>query len=151
MSHQVRKTHIVLTSHPSYIYKESPELHWGAKDPVQRGPVVASLTNKLHRNAIGTHSGSYTVYRALATAAGKIVTNKKDVAVTKAAIDPVWYLPGIAERFGLSEVELRKALFEETGGMFPELITRPELKVLLPPIGSTTVYMFGDVTKLGEA
>ena len=28
--------------------------------------------------------------------------------------------------------------------MFPELITRPDLKVLLPPIGSTTAYIFGD-------
>ena len=29
--------------------------------------------------------------------------------------------------------------------MFPELVTRPDLEVFLPPIGGTTVYMFGDV------
>jgi GTP cyclohydrolase II len=35
--------------------------------------------------------------------------------------------------------------------MFPELVTRPDLQVFLPPIGGTTVYMFGDVTKLPDA
>jgi GTP cyclohydrolase II len=34
--------------------------------------------------------------------------------------------------------------------MFPELITRQDLKVLLPPIGSNTVYIFGDPNKLGN-
>jgi GTP cyclohydrolase II len=34
--------------------------------------------------------------------------------------------------------------------MFPELVTRPDLKVLLPPIGSTTVYMFGDVSAISD-
>src|SRR5947209_8036229 len=32
---------------------------------------------------------------------GDIIRESGDVAVTKAAIDPVWYLPGIAERFGV--------------------------------------------------
>jgi GTP cyclohydrolase II len=234
--HAQRKSHIVLTSHPDYIFKKhSPQLCWGAADPQTRGPVIASLTNKAHRNAIGSHSGSYTVYRALATAAGrlshdhrpdltntspvetigpfpswhdpekivaldpwgaqvaevfgdwlkkgydarpsiavtkahlsmpeitdaieagripidgKIVSAKKDVLVTKAAIEPVWYLPGIAKRFNCSEEELRKALFEETGGMFPELITRQDLKVLLPPIGSISIYLFGDPQLLGKS
>ena len=72
------------------------------------------------------------------------------VSVVKIAIDPVWYLPGIAERFGAGETELRRTLFEQTGGMFPELVTRPDMKVFLPPIGGITVYMFGDVTKLPD-
>ena len=29
--------------------------------------------------------------------------------------------------------------------MFPELVTRPDLRVFLPPIGGTTVYLFGDM------
>ncbi len=70
------------------------------------------------------------------------------VGVVKVAIDPVWYLPGIAERFGTPETNLRRTLFEQTAGMFPELVTRPDLQVFLPPIGGTTVYMFGDVSKL---
>src|SRR5690606_1925503 len=55
---------------------------------------------------------------------GKVVKPSRDVFVTKAAIEPVWHLPGVARRFGIEEIPLRKALFEETGGMFPELITR---------------------------
>ena len=53
-----------------------------------------------------------------------------DVKVTKAAVDPVWYLPGIAQRFGIQESGLRRALFEQTAGMFPDLVTRPDLKGL---------------------
>jgi GTP cyclohydrolase II len=68
--------------------------------------------------------------------------------VVKIAIDPVWYLPGLAERFATGETELRRTLFEQTAGMFPELVTRPDMQVFLPPIGGTTVYLFGDVEKL---
>jgi len=35
----------------------------------------------------------------------------------------VWYLPDIAERFGIDEGLLRHALFEDTGRMYPELVT----------------------------
>jgi GTP cyclohydrolase II len=41
-------------------------------------------------------------------------------------------------------------LFEQTGGMFPELVTRPDLRVFLPPIGGTTIYLFGDIEKLSD-
>lgn len=230
----MKDNHVILTSHPSEVYRESIPVIWGEKDPQKRGPVIASLTNRAQRNAIGTHGGSYAIYRALAQAAGalppdhkpdltdtdpvsdigpfpswtdptkivsidpwgaqvykvfkdrfdkgsdirpsiavtkahikmpeicdaidagrlkidgKIILGSQDVVVTKAAIDPVWYLPGIAERYKISEGELRKTLFQETGGIFPELVTRPDLKVLLPPIGSTTVYMFGDPKSLAD-
>ena len=33
---------------------------------------------------------------------GTIVHASGDVAVTKAAIDPVWHLPGVAARFGVT-------------------------------------------------
>ncbi len=227
-------SHLGLTSHPGSIFKGALPIHWGAREPKERGPVVGSMTCKAHRNAIGTHSGSYGVYRALATAAGDltpehrpdltntspvidigpfpswfdasqivsidpwgaqvaqvfgdhldagydirptiavtkahmlmpeileaiqagrlqkdgtVIREQGDIAVTKAALEPVWYLPGIAQRFGVEEGDLRRVLFEETGGMYPELITRPDLKVLLPPIGSTTVYMFGDPKKISD-
>lgn len=81
---------------------------------------------------------------------GKVVRDGGEVRVTKAAIDPVWHLPGLAERFGVAEHALRRTLFEETGGMFPELVTRPDLEVLLPPIGGMTLYLFGDVEKLAD-
>jgi len=70
--------------------------------------------------------------------------------VTKAAIEPVWWLPGVAARFKVSEADLRRALFEETGGMYPELVTRSDLEVLLPPVGGQTVYVFGDPRDLAN-
>lgn len=229
-----RSSHVILASHTNLKYKESLPINWGAKDPLERGPVVASLTNAKARNAIGTHSGSYAVYRALSMAAGKfspahkpdlhntqspvpfgpypqwfdptkmvsidpwgldpqihfkslydqgldirpsiavtqahlqipelqqaiekgrlkpdgkIVLENGDVRVTKVAIDPVWYLPGIAQRLNVDEGDLRRILFQETGGMYAELITRRDLKTWLPPIGSTTVYIFGDALNLAK-
>ena len=228
--------HIVLTSHPRVGSGPGapPAVNWGAASARERGPIIASLTNAARRNAIGTHSGAYAVYRALAVASGalardhrpdftdtapaeaigphprwadpqrivsldpyghlvssafaediaagddirptiavtkahinmpelkaavaagrlkpdgKILDDNGNVRVTKAAVDPVWYLPGIAERFGVKESALRRHLFEQTAGMFPELITRPDIKVMLPPIGGMTLYLFGDIEKLGK-
>jgi GTP cyclohydrolase II len=222
--------HIRLTSHPE---GEVVPIRWGAATAAERGPVIATLTEPAHRNVIGTHSGSYAIYRALAVAAGhldeghradltntapvvdigpfpswsgdrivsidpwgarvgsafgawldkgidirptiaitrahinmpelqgaisagrlvpdgKLLTAAGDVTVTKAAVEPVWWLPGIAKRFGLKEGALRRGLFEGTGGMFPELITRPDLDVFLPPIGGFTVYFFGEVDKVAD-
>ncbi|PLB49131.1 uracil-regulated protein 1 [Aspergillus steynii IBT 23096] len=82
---------------------------------------------------------------------GNIVLNGQgDVRVTKVAVEPVWYLPGVAARFGVDEVLLRRALFEHTGGNYPELITRPDMKVFLPPIGGLTVYIFGPPEKVSD-
>jgi len=81
---------------------------------------------------------------------GEIIRKSGDIAVTKAAIDPVWYLPGIAERFGVGEDKLRRTLFEQTGGMYPELVTRPDLSLFLPPIGGITLYIFGDPTAVAD-
>ena len=66
-----RKEHIVLATHSNLKYPESLTLDWGNQDPMKRAPVVASQTNPKARNAIGTHSGSYAVYRALSIASGK--------------------------------------------------------------------------------
>ena len=81
---------------------------------------------------------------------GDILTGNGDARVTKAAIEPVWYLPGIAERFRITESELRRGLFEQSGGMFSELVTRSDLKVFLPPIGGITVYIFGDAGAIAD-
>jgi len=80
----------------------------------------------------------------------RILGSGGDVHVTKVAIDPVWYLPGIAQRFGVEESTFRRALFEYTGGMYPELVTRSDLEVFLPPIGGITAYVFGDFATLGD-
>jgi GTP cyclohydrolase II len=230
----VKMPKIVLTSHPGRHGEKPLPIQWGATDPMTRGPVVATVTNLAQRNAIGTHSGSYSVYRAVAVAAGAldplkkpdltdtspvepigpypqwfdpqrivsldpfgavvsdafapyfaqgydirptiavtrahirlpelegalvagrlkidgaVLREERDVVVTKAAIEPVWYLPEIAKRFGCSDNHLRRTLFEHTAGMFPELVTRPDLSVFLPPIGGMTIYMFGDVQSIAD-
>ncbi|KAI1214957.1 putative GTP cyclohydrolase II [Annulohypoxylon truncatum] len=82
---------------------------------------------------------------------GKVCLNASgELAVTKFAVEPVWYLPGVAERFGIDEGVLRRSLFEHTGGSYPELITRGDIKVFLPPIGGLTVYCFGDPAKMSD-
>ncbi|WP_085316207.1 GTP cyclohydrolase II [Derxia lacustris] len=226
--------HIRLTSHPGRGPRTSPEIHWDAPDAQQRGPIVGTTLNRAQRNVIGTHSGSYSVYRALAVAAGaldpthradltntaptdrigpypqwsepgrivsldpwgagvadvfteqiaagidirptiavtqahielpemreaiaagrlkpdgKLLLANGSAVVTKAAIEPVWWLPGVAQRFGCTETELRRILFEETGGMYPELVTRSDLEVFLPPIGGQTVYILGNPRDLAN-
>lgn len=218
-------SHVVLTTHPR---RGCPiKCQWGATTPEARGPVIASITQPKLKNAIGTHNGSYCVYRSIAVAAGKMdpmfrpdlhntappvdippapswldpskivsmdpwghmitsafdnhlkagVDIRPSVAitkahimmpeckeamdsgrlvadgkillgdgssvVTKAAIEHVWHLPGVAKRFNITEATLRRCMFEQTGGMFPELITRSDIDVFLPPIGGQTVYIFG--------
>jgi GTP cyclohydrolase II len=233
MEHSIPR-HIRLTSHPGTAGQGAVPLRWGAASPPERGPVVASPAEPRFRNAVGSYSGAYAVYRALAVATralarghrpdftdtapaaligahpqwadpaklvsldpwghlvgevfadhiragidirptvaitraritmpelrpliadgsmradGKVLLDNGEIRVTKAAIDPVWHLPGLASRFGVAEADLRRTLFEETGGMFPELVTRPDIQVLLPPIGGTTVYLFGDVERIAE-
>ncbi|WP_181704655.1 GTP cyclohydrolase II [Chthonobacter rhizosphaerae] len=223
-----RPSHIRLTSHPGAGLPTRFPIRWGEADPKTRGPVIGSVSRAQDRNTIGTHGGSYSLYRALAVSSGAlnpiqrpdltnttpvvpmgpfpqwsdparivsldpfghlaadvyadliaegvdirptiaitkarltlneiqeairlgrlkvdgtVVREHGDVSVIKAAVDPVWYLPGIAERFGVKEEKLRRVLFEQTAGMYPELVTRPDLSVFLPPIGGITLYIFGD-------
>jgi len=226
--------HIRLTSHPGQGTSGAPALQWGAATAAERGPVIGTTVSRSQRNVIGTHSGSYGVYRALAVAAGnlekghradltdtsptdligphpqwgdptkivsidpwgaavadvfsdfiaqgydirptiavtkahihlpevrqaiaflrlqadgKVLQDDGSAVVTKIAIEPVWWLPGVAKRFHVNENHLRRALFEETGGMYPELVTRGDLEVFLPPIGGQTLYIFGDPRALAD-
>ena len=223
-----KSRHIVLTSHSRPGSNYFSPIIWGAESALERGPLIGSLSNPMHRNVIGTHSGSYSVYRAVSVAAGrldpshvpdltdtspvadigphrqwydpnkivsfdpwghmvenefkglikegfdirptigitqsrlkllelkdaithgrlkpdgKILLENGDVDVIKIAIDPAWYIPGLAERFGVDKAEFRRVIFEQMGGMYPELVTRSDLTVFLPPIGGITAYVFGD-------
>jgi GTP cyclohydrolase II len=234
MERVVMDPHVVLTSHTAHKSGRFIEIDWGAADPAARGPVVGTISDKADRNAIGSHGGSYSIYRALSIAQGvfpldhrpdltdtepttaiepqpswarseaivsldpwgasikryfssyledgynvqptiavtqahlqlheiseaidqgrlevddQFVRSQGDVAVTKVAIDPVWHLPSMAKRFGIEEPDLRRVLYMETGGMYPEMVTRPDLEVLLPPIGSTTAYIFGNPADLAN-
>jgi len=235
--HPHTKQCIKLTTHQHQFGIEPVPLKWGDEDPKKRGPVVATVSEPGKRNAIGSHSGTYSIYRALALAKsgmdrnfrpdytntlpgeifmkgpfkqwqdpnkivsldpwghmaqgifaaelksgeldlrptiavtrshldipeikqavkdgslkqdGKVLSDKGHVVVTKAAVEPVWYLPGVAERFNCTEKELRINLHEQTGGMYPELITRPDIKLFLPPINGLTVYMIGNVSTISD-
>jgi len=223
-----------LTTHDGSYGPEPVLMKWGAKNPESRGPVLATSRHMNQRNAIGAHSGGYSIYRALAvvssnlddtylpklgmttpvarigpfpawhdpkrivtidpyghaisegfgpwldrgydirptiavtkahielpecrealiagrlTADGNVLTKDGQSFVTKAAIEPVWYLPGIAERFGVKEDDLRQSFFKETNSMYPELLTRKDLKLFLPPIGGLTVYIWGDPEKIPD-
>ena len=62
---------------------------------------------------------------------------------------PIWDLPGIVKHFGIA-AQLRRALFEQTGGMLPELVTRSDLEGFLPPIGGVTVYILGEIAAIAN-
>jgi GTP cyclohydrolase II len=81
---------------------------------------------------------------------GKILKSNGQVVIGKAAVEPVWNLPGIARRMGVAESELRRELFQQTNGMYPELMTRTDMSVFLPPIGGMTVYIFGDPSAITD-
>lgn len=81
---------------------------------------------------------------------GKILFASGQSICSKAAIEPVWYLPEIARRFGCTESSLRQSIFRMTNGMYPELITRPDIKVFMPPIGGLTIYIWGDVDTIPD-
>ena len=70
-----QRSHIRLTSHAGGF--GALPIQWGAATALERGPVVGTTTKRAHRNVIGTHSGSYSVYRALAVAAGALSPHHK--------------------------------------------------------------------------
>lgn len=81
---------------------------------------------------------------------GTFLLENGDIHATKIAIEPVWYLPGIAARLKIDETAMRQAIVDHSGGMYPELVTRPDLKLFLPPIGGSSVYIFGNPALLGQ-
>src|SRR5919112_1547398 len=119
------------------------------RDEIEGGidirPTIAVTKARLNMPEILAAMGAHRL-----AADGGFLHGSGDISVTKVAVDPVWHLPGVAARFGVSEGELRRTLFEQTGGMFPELVTRPDMSVFLPPIGGTTVYVIGDVAALTD-
>ncbi len=69
--------HIVLTSHFSSFGPKPIPIQWGAAEPMERRLIIATLTKQTHRNVIGTHSGSYAIYRALAVASGALQSDHR--------------------------------------------------------------------------
>ena len=84
------------TAYPDQYGIKPHPLVWGAADPTVRGPVIPSrLPSSIkQRNALGAHSGSYSIYRALAIAMGTLSpSHKPDYSKTDPAI-PITYQPG---------------------------------------------------------
>ncbi len=218
--------HIRLTSH-SGGFGALP-INWGAPTATERGPVVGTTANRSHRNVIGTHSGTYGVYRALAVAAGTLSRGHRadltdtspdrrhrplpgverartrssrsipwgalvaevfaaelaagfdirpTIAVTKAHIHlaggrrrdrggrltPRRPVParrrfrrghqggpraglvaaGRRAAVRLSEATCAARCSRRPAACIPELVTRSDLEVFLPPIGGQTLYVFG--------
>src|SRR5207237_929556 len=151
--------HIRLTSHPGSAGEGMVRLRWGAASPQERGPVVASPAEPRHRNAIGSYSGAYAIYRALAVATRALAPDHRpDLTDTAPAAlvgpHPQWTEPGrivSLDPYG----HLVGALFAEAirAGLDvrPTIaVTTAHLDVLLPPIGGTTVYLFGDIGLIGK-
>jgi hypothetical protein len=65
-----RRKHIRLTSHPVEGASGALPIRWGAPTRTSAAD-RRQHANRSQRNVIGTHSGSYGVYRALAVAAAR--------------------------------------------------------------------------------
>src|SRR6266508_997084 len=72
MSRANRTDHIRLTSHPEPGRKAAFPIHWGAADARARGPIIGTVSRAQDRNVIGSHGGSYAMYRALAVSSGTL-------------------------------------------------------------------------------
>lgn len=79
---------------------------------------------------------------------GILISERGHVLCTKIATNPVWHLPSIAKAYGISESELRGALFQATNN--PDFLDRPELEVYLPPYEGSSFYVFGDLRRLAN-
>ncbi|KAK0099652.1 Uracil-regulated protein 1 [Cadophora gregata] len=124
---------------------------WLFKDIMQKENVDIRPTIAITRAHMKLPELEQSVKEGRLVPDGKVCLNESgELAVTKFAVEPVWYLPGVAERFGIDEGSLRRSLFEHTGGSYPELITRGDIKLFLPPIGGLTVYCFGDPAKMSD-
>ncbi|KAF8712012.1 hypothetical protein AX14_013162 [Amanita brunnescens Koide BX004] len=87
-----------LSTYPDQHGIDPYPLCWGAQDPKTRGPVICSrLPSSIkHRNALGAHSGSYSIYRALSIAMGALSpSHKPDYHLTEPPVSippqPSWF------------------------------------------------------------
>src|SRR6202167_2126671 len=72
MTHSNRPDHLRLTSHPEPGAKLRFPIAWGAETARERGPIIGTVSQPQDRNVIGSHGGSYAVYRALAVSSGAL-------------------------------------------------------------------------------
>src|SRR5437016_11207379 len=99
MSSSNRTDHIRLTSHPVPGAKHEFPIAWGAATARERGPIIGTVSRPQDRNVIGSHGGSYAVYRALAVSSGALdPIRRPDLTNTYPAATigpcPQWSEPG---------------------------------------------------------
>ncbi len=80
---------------------------------------------------------------------GRVLNDNGTINVTKIAIEPVWYIPSIARYYGTEESAFREGLYHGLGKSNPDLL-KTDLRVFLPSIEETTVYIIGDFSKVGD-
>ena len=51
--------YISLTTHADQFDARPVHMNWGASDPEERGPVIATVKHGGQRNAVGAHGGMY--------------------------------------------------------------------------------------------
>lgn len=144
-------SHIVVAYPDQHSIKPFP-LVWGATDPTTRGPVICSrLPSSIkQRNAIGAHSGSYSIYRALSIAMGTLnPTHKPDYSQTEPAVpippQPSWSDP------------TKIVSFDPWGHLVPQVFKREVEELGLdvrPSIAVTRAHMklteIDETTRKGE-
>ena len=97
--HPATRQLIKLTTHPDQFGVDPEPLSWDARDPAKRGPVVATVSKPGKRNAIGAHSGTYSVYRAVALAAQAASPNFRPDFTNTLPPEQIgphesWFVPG---------------------------------------------------------
>src|ERR1700674_903682 len=88
MEHSIPR-HIRLTSHPEGAGRSAIPLRWGAVGAAERGPVIASPAASRQRNAIGSYSGAYAIYRALAVATRGLARDHRPDLTDTAPATPI--------------------------------------------------------------
>eukprot|EP00164_Ancoracysta_twista_P010516 GFYU01015894.1.p1 GENE.GFYU01015894.1~~GFYU01015894.1.p1 ORF type:complete len:822 (-),score=283.67 GFYU01015894.1:1-2412(-) len=78
---------------------------------------------------------------------GKIVNDDGSINIIKIAVDPVWHIEGLAKKLGFDEQELRENIRDWTQN---ETVLDPDMKIFLPSIGGTTVYVAGDLSAIHD-
>ena len=109
--------HIRLTSHSGGV--DAPSITWGASTAAERGPVIATTTTRGHRNVVGTHSGSYSVYRALAVAAGALSREHRADLTNTSPTDVVGPYPQWSDPGAIVSIDPWGATIAES---FPDLL-----------------------------
>ena len=110
--------------------------------PRSAGPLIGSTSATEHRNVIGTHAGSYAVYRALAVAAGALDPSRRPDLTDTAPTDrvgphPQWSEPGrivSLDPFGAVVAEVFAEYLEQGYDIRPTIaVTKAHVDV--PEIG----------------